>query len=84
MMHKFKDFIVWQKARELVKEVYQLTSSLPDNEKFGLISQINRVSVSIPANIAEGSGRKPILIFVDFLISRMGVLLNWKPYSFYV
>jgi four helix bundle protein len=66
-MHKFKDFIVWQKARELVKEVYQLTFRLPDDEKFGLISQINRAAVSIPANIAEGSGRKTNINFCRFL-----------------
>ncbi|MDQ1771643.1 four helix bundle protein [Labilibaculum sp. A4] len=66
-MHKFKDFIVWQKARELVKVVYQLTSMVPDEEKFGLISQINRAAVSIPANIAEGSGRKTDIDFCRFL-----------------
>ena len=66
-MHKFKDFIVWQKGRVLVKEVYQLTKSLPDNEKYGLTSQINRAVVSIPANIAEGSGRKTNLDFCRFL-----------------
>ncbi len=66
-MHKFKDFIVWQKGRVLVKEVYQLTKLLPDNEKYGLTSQINRAVVSIPANIAEGSGRKTNLDFCRFL-----------------
>ncbi len=66
-MHKFKDFIVWQKGRELVKIVYQLSSQLPDEEKFGLVSQINRAVVSIPANIAEGSGRKTNNDFCRFL-----------------
>ncbi len=66
-MHKFKDFIVWQKGRVLVKEVYQLTKFLPDNEKYGLTSQINRAVVSIPANIAEGSDRKTNLDFCRFL-----------------
>ena len=66
-MHKFKDFIFWQKGRVLVKEVYQLTKFLPDNEKYGLTSQINRAVVSIPANIAEGSGRKTNLDFCRFL-----------------
>ena len=66
-MHKFKDFIVWQKGCVLVKEVYQLTKFFPDNEKFGLTSQINRAVVSIPANIAEGSGRKTNLDFCIFL-----------------
>ncbi|MBL4559635.1 MAG: four helix bundle protein [Labilibaculum sp.] len=66
-MHKFKDFIVWQKGRELVKIVYQLTSVLPNEEKFGLISQINHAVISIPANIAEGSGRKTNIDFCRFL-----------------
>ena len=66
-MQKFKDFIVWQKGRELVKIVYQLTSILLDEEKFGLISQINRAVVSIPANIAGGSGRKTNIDVCRFL-----------------
>nr|WP_320117952.1 four helix bundle protein [uncultured Marinifilum sp.] len=66
-MHKFKDFIVWQKARKLVKMVYQLTAKLPNEEKFGLISQINRTVVSIPANIAEGSGKNTSIDFCRFL-----------------
>ncbi len=57
-MHNFKDLIVWKKARVLVKEVYRVSNLLPDAEKFGLKSQMQRAAVSIPANIAEGCGRK--------------------------
>ncbi len=66
-MHKFKELIVWQKARELVKEVYKLTSSFPESEKFGLITQIQRSCVSIPSNIAEGAGRSSPKDFIRFL-----------------
>ena len=56
-MHRYKELKVWQKGRELVKDVYQITSSYPRTEDFGLTSQIKRSAVSIPANIAEGCGR---------------------------
>ena len=51
----------------LVKIVYLTTQKLPENEKFGLISQINRSAVSIPSNIAEGSGRTSEKEFIHFL-----------------
>jgi len=67
MKHNFKELLVWKKSIDLVKSVYQLTSSLPSEEKFGLISQMNRSSVSIPSNIAEGSGRTSDKEFLHFL-----------------
>ena len=56
-MHNFKELKVWQRARGFVKDVYLITQKFPAEEKFGLISQIRRAAVSIPSNIAEGSGR---------------------------
>jgi four helix bundle protein len=53
----FKDLEVWQKARQLRREMYSLAKSLPDVEKFGLASQIRRAAVSVTANIAGGYGR---------------------------
>lgn len=53
----YQDLRVWQEGRRLVKAVYLLTSSYPADEKFGLVSQIRRAAISIPANIAEGYGR---------------------------
>jgi four helix bundle protein len=50
----FKDLIVWQKARQFVLEIYRFTRGFPADERFGLISQIRRAAVSVPANIAEG------------------------------
>jgi four helix bundle protein len=57
MIESYQDLIVWQKAIELVVESYHLTRKLPSTERFGLVSQIQRAAVSIPANIAEGHGR---------------------------
>lgn len=66
-MHQYKNFKVWQKGRELVKKVYQLTQQLPDDERFGLVSQMKRAAISLPANIAEGSGRRTDSDFCRFL-----------------
>ncbi|MFC2151376.1 four helix bundle protein [Bacteroidota bacterium] len=66
-MHNFKELIIWQKARKLVKDVYVAVKLFPDDEKFGIISQIKRASVSIPANIAEGAGRNSDKDFGRFL-----------------
>jgi four helix bundle protein len=55
-MHNYKELKVWQKGRELVKFIYELTSSFPKEELYSLTSQIRRAVISIPSNIAEGSG----------------------------
>lgn len=57
-MQSYKELIVWQRSVELVVSVYQLTEKFPKSELFGLTSQMRRAAVSIPANIAEGYGRK--------------------------
>lgn len=56
-MHQFQKLTVWQKAMELTTVVYKATKSFPQDERFGLISQMRRAAVSVPSNIAEGSGR---------------------------
>jgi len=53
----YKDLEVWQRAMDLVVECYQLTKKFPKNEIYGLSSQLQRASVSIPSNIAEGRER---------------------------
>ena len=58
---------VWQKAMKLVPDIYVLTRSFPDEEKFGLTNQIRRCAVSIPSNIAEGHARKSEGDFIRFL-----------------
>jgi carbamoyl-phosphate synthase large subunit len=53
----FRELNVWQDAMELAKRVYQLTSTFPREERYGLCSQMQRAAVSIPSNIAEGNAR---------------------------
>ena len=69
-MVNYKNYKVWEKAHKLVVEIYRITRKFPDSEKFNLISQINRASISIPTNIAEGCGRetqKELIRFCIFL-----------------
>jgi len=54
----FEKLSVWQKSRELVKEIYKTTKLYPESERFGLISQMQRAIISVMSNIAEGSSRK--------------------------
>ena len=71
-MHNFKDLKVWQKSIELAVEDYKAASLLPNDEKYGLISQMKRCSVSICSNIAEGSGRGSNPQFKHFLTISQG------------
>ena len=64
---RYRELIVWQKAMELAKLVYQVTKQFPDDERFGLTSQIRRAAVSVPSNIAEGQGRLTQGEFKQFL-----------------
>ena len=55
-----KKLTVWIKSAELVKEIYELTESLPPDEKFGLVSQLRRASISVISNFSEGASRKSL------------------------
>ncbi len=66
-MNKYQELKIWNKAMDLVEQVYSLLKMLPDEEKFGLISQVKRCSISIPSNIAEGAGRNSPKEFIRFL-----------------
>ncbi len=66
-MHQFEKLKIWQKAMDIVENVYKVCAELTSNEKFNLISQIKRCAVSIPSNIAEGSGRNSNNEFAHFL-----------------
>ena len=65
---------VWKKSMDLVESVYQMTNIFPDSEKFGLTNQIRRAVVSIPSNIAEGSGRKSDKELIQFIHIAIGSL----------
>jgi four helix bundle protein len=55
--HNFKNLKVWEKSVDLAVKVYQVTAEFPNEEKFGITSQMRRSSVSVPSNIAEGTAR---------------------------
>ena len=77
-MHNLEKLVIWKKAIDLVADIYKLTSSFPESEKFGLISQINRSAVSVPSNIAEGAGRKSSKEFIHFLSIANGSIYELK------
>lgn len=71
-MKNFKELLIWQKGMEIWKKVYQISKQLPESERFGVISQINRAAASVPANIAEGSGRSSSKDNIRFLHISLG------------
>ena len=77
-MSHFRKILVWQKSISLVTKIYKATSTFPRKEMFGLTSQIRRSSVSIPSNIAEGSGRESTKDFLRFLYISMGSIFEMQ------
>ena len=73
-MKSYQELEAWKEARVLVKDIYLLTIKLPSEEKFGLISQLRRAAVSVPANIAEGIGRNHSKDTLQFLFIARGSL----------
>jgi four helix bundle protein len=71
-----RDLIVWRKAMDLVVLVYKATESFPKHELYGLTNQIRRAASSVPANIAEGQGRRSKTEFRQFLGNARGSLLE--------
>lgn len=71
-MHNFKKLDIWTLGMEICKDVYTFCTNLPGNEKYGLVSQIQRAAVSIPSNIAEGSSRSSNKDFARFLDIALG------------
>ena len=72
----FVNLEVWQNAREFVVAVYKVISSFPNTEKYGLGDQLRRAAVSIPSNIAEGSGRSSIKEKIHFIEISYGSLME--------
>jgi len=71
-MHRFKDLEVWRMSRQFCSEIYTVTASFPDGEKFGLTNQLRRAAVSIASNIAEGASRSSDKDFCRFLEIAIG------------
>lgn len=67
-----KDLLVWEKSLDLVEQIYKITKQFPKEELYGITNQMRRCAVSIPANIAEGSGRKNKAEFIQFLHIALG------------
>ena len=72
----YRDLDVWKLSLQLVADIYRLTETFPRFEVYGLASQMQRAAVSIPSNIAEGSGRKTTKDFVHFLYVAKGSMLE--------
>jgi len=64
----FEDLIIWQEARKFDNKIYNLTRGFPQEELYGLTSQIRRAAVSVMSNIAEGFDRRTTKEFINFLI----------------
>jgi four helix bundle protein len=74
MLLSYRDLNVWQNAMNLVEDVYKITANFPKEEKYGLISQIRRCSVSISSNISEGFMRKSTKKYIQFMQISLGSL----------
>lgn len=83
-VRSYKDLVVWQQARVLVRECYKLTGSYPKSELFGLTAQIRTSSVSVQANIAEDSGRGTTKEYLYFLRNARGSLTELESYTIIV
>ena len=70
----YRDLLIWQRGMDVVEASYRICKQLPDEERYGLISQLRRAAVSIPANIAEGHGRELPGSFVQHLRIAQGSL----------
>lgn len=76
IVYSFEKLKVWQEAKKLVVDVYHLLDSFPKIEKYALCDQIRRAIVSVPSNIAEGSGRKSLKEQIHFLEIAYGSLME--------
>ena len=70
----FQDLNIWKEAHSLALEIYRVTKKFPKSETFGLISQMQRAAVSVPANIAEGMGRNTTKELLSFSFNARGSL----------
>lgn len=66
-MHQYKELKVWQKSISIADYIYEITKNFPNEEKFGLVSQMRRACISMSSNIAEGAGKSSSKDFIRFL-----------------
>ena len=76
----YRDLELWQKAMDLVVECYKAAKEFPERERYGLISQMQRAAVSIPANVAEGQGRQHRPEFIQHLFIAKGSLTELETH----
>jgi four helix bundle protein len=74
VLKSFQEVEVWRKAHQLALQTYRVTDGFPDRERYGIVSQVRRSAVSIPANIAEGFGRSTTKELLQFLVQANGSL----------
>ncbi len=82
MLKNYKDLNVWQKSYEQCLKIYKITAKFPNEERYGLTSQIRRSAVSIPSNIAEKQSvmeERLLLITLGCFTFLMVRFVNWKP-----
>lgn len=77
--HNYKKLTIWRDGMGVCDLIYSYTETLPVKEKFNLISQLERCSVSIPSNIAEGSGKRTNMHFAEFLTTALTPLSQIVP-----
>lgn len=78
MKHNFRKLEIWKDSRTLVKETYMFTKAFPSSEIYGLCSQMQRCSVSIVSNMAEGSARNSDKHFKQYLETTLGSSFEWE------
>ncbi|MEW6618768.1 MAG: four helix bundle protein [bacterium] len=79
-MKDYKELEVWQKATDLVVEIYKETKSFPQEERYGLTSQMQRAAISVSANIAEGWARGSTREYIQFLMIARGSLMELETH----
>jgi len=72
----YRDLLAWQKAMELITQIYRVSQKFPSEGMYGIVSQMRRAAISIPSNIAEGQGRLTQGEFIQFLGIARGSLLE--------
>jgi four helix bundle protein len=73
-IRNYRDLAVWQRGMEIALAVYQITKQFPDDERFGLTSQLRRAAASVPANIAEGHARSSTKDYLRYISIAVGSL----------